>query len=63
MHVVWGAEDTWIPPDRAERLAALVPGASLDVLEGAGHLVQYDAPEALHATLAAWLSARSRGRA
>ncbi len=63
VHVVWGAEDTWIPPDRAERLAALVPGASLDVLEGAGHLVQYDAPEALHATLAAWLSARSRGRA
>ena len=63
VHVVWGAEDTWIPLDRAVRLAALVPEASLDVLEGAGHLVQLDAPEALRASLTAWLSARSRGLA
>ena len=27
--VVWGTEDTWIPVDRAHRLASLIPGAQL----------------------------------
>jgi pimeloyl-ACP methyl ester carboxylesterase len=55
--VVWGAEDGWIPVDRAHRLAALIPGARLRVLPGAGHLVQLDAPTALTATLSSWLCA------
>lgn len=54
--VVWGAEDTWIPPDRAERLAAAIPGATATVLPDAGHLIQLDAPEALTAELSAWLA-------
>jgi pimeloyl-ACP methyl ester carboxylesterase len=45
--VIWGAEDTWIPVDRAHRLAELIPGARLEIIEGAGHLVQYDAPAEL----------------
>lgn len=55
VHVVWGAEDTWIPVDRAHRLASLIPGASLSVVPGAGHLIQLDAPEALTAELVRWL--------
>lgn len=45
--VIWGAEDAWIPVDRAHRLHELIPGARLEIIEGAGHLVQYDAPAEL----------------
>ncbi|HIZ36981.1 MAG TPA: alpha/beta hydrolase [Candidatus Ruania gallistercoris] len=53
-HIIWGVEDTWIPPDRAHRLQELIPRASLALLEGAGHLVQLDAPTALAAELTRW---------
>ncbi len=53
--VVWGVEDTWIPVDRAHRLAEVIPGAELRLVEGAGHLIQLDAPEALTAVLQRWL--------
>jgi pimeloyl-ACP methyl ester carboxylesterase len=55
VQVVWGTEDTWIPVDRAHRLAALIPGARLDLVPDAGHLIQLDAPEHLTAVLARWL--------
>lgn len=58
VHVVWGTEDTWIPVDRAHRLVEAVPGASLALVEGAGHLVQLDAPEELLAQVRGWLSSR-----
>ena len=45
--VVWGTEDTWIPVDRAHRLAELIPGAELQLVPDAGHLIQLDAPDAL----------------
>lgn len=45
--IVWGVEDTWIPVDRAHRLARLIPDAELALVDGAGHLVQLDAPAAL----------------
>ncbi|WP_456600036.1 alpha/beta fold hydrolase [Blastococcus sp. SYSU DS0616] len=54
--VVWGSEDTWIPADRAHRLAALIPGARLELLPGAGHLVQLDQPVRLATTLHRWLA-------
>jgi pimeloyl-ACP methyl ester carboxylesterase len=56
VQVVWGTEDTWIPVDRAHRLAALIPGARLDLVPDAGHLIQLDAPEHLTAVLARWLA-------
>lgn len=58
--VVWGAEDTWIPPDRAHRLHDLIPGSRLVLLEAAGHLVQLDAPAALTATLTRWADSHDR---
>ncbi|WP_141015498.1 alpha/beta fold hydrolase [Nocardioides sambongensis] len=54
VHIVWGAEDRWIPVDRATRLQAAVPHATVTVIEGAGHLIQLDAPEALTAELTRW---------
>jgi pimeloyl-ACP methyl ester carboxylesterase len=53
--VAWGADDAWIPVDRAHRLAALIPGAKLHVVPGAGHLIQLDAPAALTGILQRWL--------
>ncbi|MET8679760.1 alpha/beta hydrolase [Streptomyces sp. NPDC004647] len=49
--ICWGADDTWIPPARGRELAALVPGARLHLIPGAGHLVQEDAPAELTAAL------------
>ena len=53
--VVWGVEDTWIPVDRAQRLAELIPKARLELIEDAGHLIQLDQPVALATTLHRWL--------
>ena len=54
--IVWGREDAWIPIDRAHRLATLIPGSRLEVIDTAGHLVQLDQPVALATTLHDWLS-------
>jgi pimeloyl-ACP methyl ester carboxylesterase len=54
--ICWGAEDTWIPPARGHELAALIPGAALQLIAGAGHLVQEDAPAELTAALSRFLT-------
>ena len=53
--IVWGTEDTWIPVDRAHRLASLIPGAELALVENAGHLIQLDQPDELEKVLRGWL--------
>jgi pimeloyl-ACP methyl ester carboxylesterase len=58
--IVWGEEDRWIPVDRARRLAALIPGARLELVKAAGHLIQLDQPVALAATLHRWLGGIAR---
>ncbi|MGW8568341.1 alpha/beta fold hydrolase [Isoptericola sp. NPDC055881] len=55
--VLWGEQDAWIPVDRAQRLAAALPGADVRLIPHAGHLVQLDAPVALAFELQRWLSA------
>ena len=45
--ICWGGDDTWIPVARAHELHAAVPGSRLRIVEGAGHLVQEDAPSEL----------------
>jgi pimeloyl-ACP methyl ester carboxylesterase len=53
--VYWGAEDTWIPVLKGRELASRIPGARLEPIAGAGHLVQEDAPAELTAALLAFL--------
>jgi pimeloyl-ACP methyl ester carboxylesterase len=53
--VLWGSEDRWIPLETGQRLAARIPGAELEVVDGAGHLVHLDQPVALAASLQRWL--------
>jgi pimeloyl-ACP methyl ester carboxylesterase len=54
--IIWGRNDNWIPVDRATELAELIPGADLELIDGAGHLIQYDAPVHLTAALQRWLT-------
>jgi len=56
--VMWGVDDSWIPVDRAHQLSELIPGARLQLVADAGHLIQLDQPEAVTAGLTWWLSAR-----
>lgn len=44
-HVIWGAEDAVLPTAIAERFIALIPGATgPEIIAGAGHFLQEDAP-------------------
>ncbi len=53
-HIIWGTDDTWIPVDRAHRLQALIPHATLELIPEAGHLIHLDAPVQLAAELVRW---------
>ena len=53
--VVVGAEDVITPPDVARAMAAAIPGATLHVIDRAGHLANLEAPEAWNAALDALL--------
>jgi len=45
--ICWGSDDAWIPWMRGQALADAIPGSRFERVEGAGHLVQEDAPDAL----------------
>lgn len=53
--VITGAEDTLIPPSESEALARSIPGADLEIIPDAGHLVAFEQAEAFNDRLAAWL--------
>lgn len=57
--IVWGSEDYWIPPDRAQRLHAAIPNSILHYIDGAGHLVQEDRPAELTLAIYRWLQRAS----
>jgi pimeloyl-ACP methyl ester carboxylesterase len=50
--VVTGAEDRVVPPATARRLAEAIPGATLQVVPGAGHLLPVTRPDAVVAAVA-----------
>jgi pimeloyl-ACP methyl ester carboxylesterase len=45
--VVAGADSDVMPPESAQRFADAIPGATVEIVEGAGHHVELDAPELL----------------
>lgn len=53
--IVWGEADAWIPPERGRELARRIPGARLELLPTAGHLVQEDSPPELTRLLGEFL--------
>jgi pimeloyl-ACP methyl ester carboxylesterase len=53
--VLVGRDDALTPPDRAEEMAALIPGARLVMIEECGHLSAIEQPQAVSAVLRYWL--------
>lgn len=53
--VLVGADDAATPPERAEEMAELIPGARLEVIDRCGHLSTLEQPEAVTAAMARWL--------
>jgi non-heme chloroperoxidase len=45
--VICGRKDKTTPPWQSERLASSIPGAKMVWVEGAGHMVNWEAPDAL----------------
>lgn len=56
VQILWGEQDAWIPAERGRRLAQLIPGAGFELIPGAGHLVQHDAPVVLADRIRRWLA-------
>ena len=53
--VIAGTEDHVMPPANAELLAAALPTATLDIIPGAGHLVQIEAADRFNQDVIAFL--------
>lgn len=51
VHVLWGLEDDWIPSEKGDALANLISERCCTYVEGAGHLIQEDLPEAIVAAI------------
>jgi pimeloyl-ACP methyl ester carboxylesterase len=43
--VIAGSESQVMPPDSARRFAEAIPGGTVEIVDGAGHHVELDAPE------------------
>ncbi len=54
--VIAGCDDTVIPSSESESLARSIPGASLKLIPGAGHLVAFEKPDAFNEALSCWLA-------
>ena len=49
--VIGGTADVITPPHESRRLAALIPGARLEMLDGAGHMIMLERTEVFHRLL------------
>jgi len=54
--VVVGADDAVTPPEEARRMAAAIPNARCEVIEGAGHLSNLERWDAFNGVLGAFLA-------
>jgi pimeloyl-ACP methyl ester carboxylesterase len=53
--VIVGAEDAMTPPDRAQAMADAIPGARLQVIQGAAHLTVVERPKEVTAAIREFL--------
>ncbi len=51
VRVMAGTESEVMPPDSAEKFSAAIPGAVLELVDGAGHHVELEAPERVAARI------------
>jgi pimeloyl-ACP methyl ester carboxylesterase len=59
--VLCGREDAWSPPPQHEEMAALIPGATLVVIESCGHMAPMERPREVARAMLAWLGAPLHG--
>jgi pimeloyl-ACP methyl ester carboxylesterase len=59
--VIAGSEDTLVPPAETEALARLIPGAQLNLIPRAGHLVAIEQAAAFNEVMRNWLAWGSNG--
>jgi pimeloyl-ACP methyl ester carboxylesterase len=53
--VLCGRDDAWSPPAQHEAMQAVIPNASLCIVEHCGHMCTMEQPQALNEALADWL--------
>ena len=53
--LVWGDTDSVTPLWQGEALRALIPGATLEIVRGAGHIPHLEDPEAFRRALGPFL--------
>lgn len=53
--VMTGSEDTWSGPAQHQAIAEAIADSELVIVEGAGHMIQLEAPEAVNQAIASWL--------
>ncbi len=54
--VIVGRQDALTPPDRAEEMAALIPGARLEIIEQCGHLPTLERPDQVNSLFEDWFA-------
>lgn len=54
--VLWGARDEFAPVGAGHRFATQIPGARLEILEGAGHFLHHDEPDRVAQAIASFVS-------
>lgn len=54
--VMTGENDSWAPPEQHRAIADAIPDSELVIVPGAGHMIQAEAPAAVNAAIAHWLS-------
>jgi pimeloyl-ACP methyl ester carboxylesterase len=57
--LIVGRQDGWSSPEQHEAIAALIPGATLTVIEDCGHMAPMERPGAVTDALARWLERES----
>lgn len=54
--VLTGELDTWASPAQHQQIATAIPGAQLVIVPGAGHMVQFEAPDEVNHAISRWLA-------
>ena len=53
--VLCGREDRWSPAAQHEEIAAMIPAATLEIIDDCGHMAPMEAPDQVAAALLRWL--------
>lgn len=53
--VLTGELDTWASPAQHKTIAAAIGPSTLEIVPGAGHMVQFEAPDAVNSAITRWL--------